>query len=78
MITAAVDETALAADPMTSTIAAIRPDTEKVAKDIDRSNRASAAFPSPHRRFPLRHQRVRLDLRRLDRKGHAMTALCSH
>ena len=35
MITAAVDETALAADSMSSTIAAIRSDTENVAKDID-------------------------------------------
>jgi methyl-accepting chemotaxis protein len=35
MITAAVDETALAADSMSSTIAAIRTDTEKVARDID-------------------------------------------
>ena len=35
MITAAVDETALAADSMSSTIAAIRTDTENVAKDID-------------------------------------------
>ncbi len=35
MITAAVDETALAADSMSSTIAAIRSETENVAKDID-------------------------------------------
>jgi methyl-accepting chemotaxis protein len=35
MITAAVDETALAADAMSSTIAAIRTDTEQVARDID-------------------------------------------
>jgi methyl-accepting chemotaxis protein len=35
MITAAVDETALAADSMSSTIAAIRSETEQVAKDID-------------------------------------------
>ena len=35
MITAAVDETALAADSMSSTIAAIRTDTENVAKEID-------------------------------------------
>jgi methyl-accepting chemotaxis protein len=35
MITAAVDETALAADSMSSTIAAIRQDTETVASDID-------------------------------------------
>ena len=35
MITAAVDETALAADSMSSTIAAIRSDTENVAQDID-------------------------------------------
>jgi methyl-accepting chemotaxis protein len=36
MITAAVDETALAADSMSGTIAAIRVDTESVATDIDR------------------------------------------
>lgn len=36
MITAAVDETALAADSMSGTIAAIREDTESVASDIDR------------------------------------------
>ncbi len=35
MITAAVDETALAADTMSSTIAAIRTDTETVATEID-------------------------------------------
>jgi methyl-accepting chemotaxis protein len=35
MITAAVDETALAADTMSSTIAAIRADTETVATEID-------------------------------------------
>jgi methyl-accepting chemotaxis protein len=35
MITAAVDETALAADSMSSTIAAIRADTESVATEID-------------------------------------------
>jgi methyl-accepting chemotaxis protein len=35
MITAAVDETALAADSMSSTIAAIRQDTENVAGEID-------------------------------------------
>ncbi|WP_181008311.1 methyl-accepting chemotaxis protein [Sphingomonas montanisoli] len=36
MITAAVDETALAADSMSSTISAIRSDTETVAGEIDR------------------------------------------
>ena len=35
MITAAVDETALAADSMSSTIASIRKDTETVASEID-------------------------------------------
>ena len=35
MITAAVDETALAADSMSATIAAIREDTESVASEID-------------------------------------------
>ncbi len=34
-ITAAVDETALAADSMSTTIAAIRADTENVAAGID-------------------------------------------
>ena len=34
-ITAAVDETALAADSMSATIAAIREDTESVASEID-------------------------------------------
>src|SRR3546814_6531774 len=34
-ITAAVDETALAADSMSNTIAAIREDTETVASEID-------------------------------------------
>ena len=34
-ITAAVDETALAADSMSTTIAAIREDTESVATEID-------------------------------------------
>jgi methyl-accepting chemotaxis protein len=36
MITAAVDETALAADSMSGTISAIRSDTETVAGEIDR------------------------------------------
>jgi methyl-accepting chemotaxis protein len=35
-ITAAVDETALAADSMSNTIAAIREDTEGVASEIER------------------------------------------
>ena len=39
MITAAVDETALAADSMSSTIAAIRADTDKVAGEIDEVER---------------------------------------
>ena len=34
-ITAAVDETALAADSMSATIATIREDTEQVASEID-------------------------------------------
>jgi len=44
MITAAVDETALAADSMSSTIAAIRHDTENVAKDIDNVERDFGDF----------------------------------
>jgi methyl-accepting chemotaxis protein len=35
MITASVDETALAADSMSSTIAAIRADTDMVVSEID-------------------------------------------
>src|SRR5437868_4744654 len=44
MITAAVDETALAADSMSSTIAAIRSDTESVAKDIDQVEQGFGHF----------------------------------
>src|SRR5437868_2387738 len=44
MITAAVDETALAADSMSSTIAAIRSDTENVAKDIDQVEQGFGQF----------------------------------
>ena len=44
MITAAVDETALAADSMSSTIAAIRADTENVAKDIDQVEQGFGRF----------------------------------
>jgi methyl-accepting chemotaxis protein len=44
MITAAVDETALAADSMSSTIAAIRTDTENVAKDIDKVEQGFGEF----------------------------------
>jgi methyl-accepting chemotaxis protein len=44
MITAAVDETALAADSMSSTIAAIRADTENVAKDIDQVEQGFGHF----------------------------------
>jgi methyl-accepting chemotaxis protein len=44
MITAAVDETALAADSMSSTIAAIRSDTENVAKDIDQVEEGFGRF----------------------------------
>jgi methyl-accepting chemotaxis protein len=44
MITAAVDETALAADSMSSTIAAIRSDTENVAKDIDQVEQGFGEF----------------------------------
>ena len=44
MITAAVDETALAADSMSSTIAAIRADTENVARDIDNVEQGFGRF----------------------------------
>ena len=43
-ITASVDETALAADSMSNTIAAIREDTETVACDIDRVGLGFDAF----------------------------------
>ncbi|MEJ7777628.1 MAG: chemotaxis protein, partial [Sphingomicrobium sp.] len=43
-ITAAVDETALAADSMSSTIAAIRADTESVAEDIDEVEKGFGNF----------------------------------
>jgi methyl-accepting chemotaxis protein len=44
MITAAVDETALAADSMSSTIAAIRADTESVAREIDEVEQGFGRF----------------------------------
>ncbi|OYY88136.1 MAG: hypothetical protein B7Y45_14830, partial [Sphingomonas sp. 28-66-16] len=43
-ITASVDETALAADSMSNTIAAIREDTETVASEIDRVGFGFDAF----------------------------------
>jgi methyl-accepting chemotaxis protein len=43
-ITAAVDETALAADSMSATIGAIREDTESVASEIDRVGQGFAAL----------------------------------
>ena len=43
-VLAAVDETALAADSMSSTIAAIRSDTEQVAKDIDQVEQGFGRF----------------------------------
>jgi methyl-accepting chemotaxis protein len=43
-ITAAVDETALAADSMSATIGAIREDTETVASEIDRVGQGFAAL----------------------------------
>jgi methyl-accepting chemotaxis protein len=45
-ITAAVDETALAADSMSATIGAIREDTELVASEIDRVGQGFAALDS--------------------------------
>src|SRR4029078_10717543 len=44
MIAAAVDEPALAADSMSSTIAAIRSDTENVATDIDEVEQGFGRF----------------------------------
>ena len=43
-ITAAVDETALAADSMSTTIAAIREDTESVASEIEQVGRGFEAL----------------------------------
>ena len=43
-LSAAVDETALAADSMSSTIAAIRSDTETVATDIDEVEKGFGRF----------------------------------
>jgi len=43
-ITAAVDETALAADSMSATISAIRADTEAVASEIDRVGQGFATL----------------------------------
>jgi methyl-accepting chemotaxis protein len=51
MITAAVDETALAADSMSSTIAAIRADTESVAKEIDQVEQGFGRFSEQIRGF---------------------------
>jgi len=45
-ITASVDETALAADSMSHTIAAIREDTENVASEIDRVGQGFEALDS--------------------------------
>ena len=45
-ITAAVDETALAADSMSATIGAIREDTESVASDIERVGQGFAVLDS--------------------------------
>ena len=56
---------------MSSTIAAIRSDTEQVAKDIDSVEQGFGRFRGPHRRFPLRHQRLCLNLRSLSREGHS-------
>jgi methyl-accepting chemotaxis protein len=51
MITAAVDETALAADSMSSTIAAIRADTENVASEIDEVEREFSQVDEQLARF---------------------------
>lgn len=51
MITAAVDETALAADSMSSTIAAIRQDTETVASEIDGLTRSFSHVDEQMARF---------------------------
>ena len=65
MITAAVDETALAADSMSSTIAAIRTDTENVAKDIDQVEQGFGQFAEQIADFTLEDERVRRARRRL-------------
>ena len=51
MITAAVDETALAADSMSSTIAAIRADTENVASEIDEVEKSFGEVDEQMARF---------------------------
>jgi methyl-accepting chemotaxis protein len=51
MITAAVDETALAADSMSSTIAAIRADTENVASEIDGVEKSFSEIDEQMARF---------------------------
>jgi methyl-accepting chemotaxis protein len=51
MITAAVDETALAADSMSSTIAAIRADTENVASEIDEVEKSFGAVDEEMAKF---------------------------
>jgi len=53
MITAAVDETALAADSMSSTIAAIRADTENVASEIDEVEQSFSEVDEQMAKFKL-------------------------
>ena len=54
MITAAVDETALAADSMSATVAAIRRETETVAADIDLVERGFVGVDDQLTRFRAR------------------------
>ena len=75
MITAAVDETALAANSMSSTIAAIRSDTENVAKDIDQVEQGFGRFSRADRQLQVDRQGIRqrhrgLSLSSFPRRGN--------
>ena len=59
MITAAVDETALAADSMSSTIAAIRADTENVASEIDEVEKSFGEVDEQMAKFKAIGRQVR-------------------
>ena len=75
-ITAAVDETALAADSMSDTIAAIREDTEAVASEIDTLEQRLRRGRRPARHAAGRRRRFRAQRRRLMRacRGFAAAA----
>ena len=65
MITAAVDETALAADSMSSTIAAIRADTENVASEIDEVEKSFGEVDEQMAKFKVSAGQLRPELRGL-------------